>query len=129
LRRRSDKNIKDAKVKLALHRQRARAHEFRRDRTQAEVDRLGEQGLAHKALDGSGYHFPVENEGDLRNAIEAVNRARAGERWSIRKFLIRRAKELGLMALIPRHWEAAGHLEGTEHPVKGRYPSSGPPRD
>ena len=106
-------------MRYGLHGDRRALTDRRRDRSQEEVDRLGEQGLAHKALDGSGYHFPAVDEVDLVNAIKAVNRARAGERWSIRKFLIARAKVLGLSALIPSHWTASGALEGQPHPTKG----------
>jgi hypothetical protein len=100
--------VEEARRKRAHHKRYPGGdRESRRARTQTEVDALGAKGEAHKALDGSGFHFPVVDRADLLDAIKAVNRARAGERPSIRKFLIARAKALGLSHLIPSHWEAS----------------------
>jgi hypothetical protein len=102
---------------------RARHGERRRQRTQAEIAALGAKGEAHKAFDGS-WHFPVANEEDLRDAIKAIGRARPAERWAIRKFLIGRARALGLSHLIPSNWTASGALEGQPHPTQGPAPKA-----
>jgi hypothetical protein len=59
---------------------------------------LADEGKAMP--DGS---FPIENEGDLKNAIQSIGRAKdpAGARAHIKK----RAKALGLLDLLPDAWK------------------------
>lgn len=66
-----------------------------------ERRRLAEEGRA--LPDGS---YPIRNEEDLRNAIQAVGRAKDKRR--VRRHIMRRARELGLEELIPEHWRPDG---------------------
>jgi hypothetical protein len=60
-----------------------------------------------------GGRFPIENEADLRKAIQAVGRAKGGEagRAAVRRFIIKRARALGLSKLIPSSWAGDGSLK------------------
>lgn len=53
-----------------------------------------------------GGRFPIRNEEDLRNAIHALGRAKGGAsgREIVKRFIIRRAKQLGLMHVLPEDW-------------------------
>ncbi len=77
--------------------------------SQAQIDQLGKAGKAHKARDGH-YAFPVNSKEDVENAVKAVGRAPEGERGSIRRFIMLRARELSASALIPSTWQATGSL-------------------
>lgn len=57
--------------------------------------------------------FPIKNRNDLQNAIRAVGRVNGGEdeRAKVRRFIIRRARELNLSQLIPDTWAADGSLK------------------
>lgn len=54
-----------------------------------------------------GGRFPIRNETDLRNAIHALGRAKGGKsgREIVKRFIIRRAKALGLMHVLPDDWK------------------------
>jgi hypothetical protein len=70
--------------------------------TRRERKKLAEEG---KALpDGS---FPIRNPGDLKNAIQAYGRAKAGKRGLVRKHIMKRARALKRENLIPEKWGAA----------------------
>lgn len=60
-----------------------------------------------------GGRFPIRNRADLENAIRAVGRAKGGEagRAAVRRFIIKRARALGLAELIPDTWNADGSLK------------------
>lgn len=72
--------------------------------------RLAQQGKAMR-----GGRFPIRNREDLLNAIRAVGRAKGGEagRRAVRRFIIRRARALGLMNLIPETWNSDGSLKSS----------------
>ena len=57
--------------------------------------------------------FPIKNRDDLQNAIRAVGRVSGDEdeRRKVRRFIIRRARELNLSQLIPDTWAADGSLK------------------
>jgi hypothetical protein len=57
--------------------------------------------------------FPIKNRADLENAIQAVGRVNGGEpeRAKVRRFIMRRARELNLSALVPSTWAADGSLK------------------
>lgn len=57
--------------------------------------------------------FPIANRKDLMNAIHAVGRVSGGEpeRAKVRRFILKRARELGLMHLVPDTWAADGTLK------------------
>lgn len=60
-----------------------------------------------------GGRFPIRNGDDLDKAIHAVGRARPNteeERAKVRRFIVKRAKALGLQSRIPDGWRADGSL-------------------
>ena len=75
---------------------------------------LAKQGKAMPDAGGSGGRFPIRNAADLAKAIKAVGRAKGGEegRRKVRRFIIRRAKELGLSSQIPGSWQSDGSMKG-----------------
>jgi uncharacterized membrane protein YkoI len=56
--------------------------------------------------DGS---YPISNEGDLRNAIQAYGRAKDKE--AAKRHIMKRAKALGKEDLIPENWKASEKSE------------------
>jgi hypothetical protein len=68
-----------------------------RDFNQAMRDKAASSGSAMD--DGS---FPIENTGDLKNAIRAVGRAKPSKRPAVRAHIRKRAKALG--AALPEGW-------------------------
>ena len=70
---------------------------------------LAKQGKAMPDPKGSGGRFPIRNEADLRKAIQAVGRASGGEegRAKVRRFIMKRARALGLSNLIPDSWTSS----------------------
>ncbi|WP_254068777.1 hypothetical protein [Streptomyces sp. TM32] len=57
--------------------------------------------------DGS---YPIKTKADLRKAIRAVGRGGA-DHDKIRKHVMKRAKALGLEAMVPKNWNADGSLK------------------
>lgn len=57
--------------------------------------------------------FPIRNQSDLQSAIRAIGRVKGGpgEQAKVRRFVIRRARELNLSQLIPPTWSADGSLK------------------
>lgn len=72
------------------------------------------QRLASKGKALPGGRFPIRNGEDLRKAILAVGRAKGGEagRRKVRRFIISRARALGLSSRIPDSWNADGSVDG-----------------
>lgn len=68
------------------------------------------KNLAQKGDALPGGRFPIRNRSDLENAIRAVGRAKGGSagRDAVRRFIIKRAKALGLSNLIPDNWSSGG---------------------
>ena len=77
--------------------------------SQEERAKLAEEG---KALPDGAY--PIRNEEDLKNAIQAYGRAKASERRMVRKHIMKRARQLKRWDLIPDHWKNADSLEAAE---------------
>lgn len=79
-----------------------------------EMRGLVKQGKAMPApaQDRPG-RFPVRSRADLENAIRAVGRVNGGEaeRAKVRRYLIKRARELNLSDLIPDSWSSDGTLK------------------
>lgn len=75
----------------------------KRDYSSATRERMAREGTAMR--DGS---FPIANEADLRNAIQSVGRASNYD--SARRHIIRRARALGLTALLPEDWNVSKTL-------------------
>ncbi|GAA4928811.1 hypothetical protein GCM10023224_05150 [Streptomonospora halophila] len=75
-----------------------------------EREKAASKGKAMPDKEGSGGRFPVRNRGDLQKAIKAVGRAKGGEegRRKVRRFIIKRARELGLSNMIPDSWSSDG---------------------
>lgn len=76
--------------------------------TTPERKKLAGQGKALPAksdTSNSGGRFPIRNAADLDRAIKAVGRAKDPE--AVKKFIISRAKALGLESKIPSSWSAA----------------------
>lgn len=69
----------------------------KREFTDAQRQQAADSGAA---MPGGGY--PIENEKDLRNAIQAIGRAKDPE--ATRKHIKQRAKALGRTDLIPEGW-------------------------
>ena len=70
---------------------------LKREFTDDERKRLADSGAAMP--DGS---FPIENEEDLKNAIQAYGRAK--DKDAAKKHIIARAKALGLTSKLPEDW-------------------------
>ena len=55
--------------------------------------------------------FQIRNADDLDNAIQAVGRVPAEGRPKVRKFIMKRAAQLGLSSRIPDTWDSSGNLK------------------
>lgn len=79
--------------------------------TAAGRDKLKAKGQAMApakgAAPGAKPRYPVPNVAYLKKAIKAVGRGK-GDHAAIRAYLIRRAKALGAMDLIPDNWKSGG---------------------
>jgi hypothetical protein len=68
----------------------------------------------------AGGRYPIANEEDLHKAVKAVGRSTKSSEESVRKFIMKRAKELGKESVIPDTWKADGTLkESIEEAKKG----------
>lgn len=65
-------------------------------------DQAAEKGEA--LPDGS---YPIRNESDLKNAIQAYGRSKESDRAKVRKHIMKRARALGKADLIPEDWTHA----------------------
>lgn len=78
----------------------------------ATMRNLLKQGKALKNAAGAP-SFNIQNAGDLDNAIRAVGRVRPNTdaaRAKVRRYIIGRAKALGLSSKIPPTWNSDGDL-------------------
>lgn len=79
-----------------------------------EMRGLVKQG---KALPAPGQsrpgRFNIETRDDLDNAIKAIGRVPGGEaaRAVVRRFVIKRARAMGMLDMIPDTWNADGSLK------------------
>jgi hypothetical protein len=71
--------------------------------------RLAREGKAMP--DGS---FPIRNISDLRNAVRAYGRAKAGAKGAVRKHIMVRARGLNRIDLLPPKWSTQYSAEGEE---------------
>lgn len=78
---------------------------MKKDYNTAERRRMAEMGQAMP--DGS---FPIKNRVDLANAIQSVGRASNYE--AARRHIIRRARALGLIQMLPQDWNVKKSLWG-----------------
>lgn len=58
--------------------------------------------------------FPIRNRMDLLKAIRSVGRTPAPKRAPTRRYIMRRARQLGASAMIPRSWNADGTINLTQ---------------
>jgi hypothetical protein len=65
----------------------------------------------HAMEDGA---YPIRDESDLRNAIQAYGRAKASERRAVRRHITKRARALKKYDLIPQQWKNASSMEAAE---------------
>lgn len=91
----------------------------RKARTMATPDaatmrKLQKQGKAMPpAKAGGSPRFPIRNADDLDNAIRAVGRVKPATdaaRAAVRRYIIARAKALGLSSRLPSTWNSDGDL-------------------
>lgn len=80
-----------------------------------DMRRLVQQGKAMPApnQDRPG-RFQIRNGSDLDNAVRAIGRVRPATdeaRAKVRRFVIKRARELNLSGHIPDTWNADGSLK------------------
>lgn len=79
----------------------------------ATMRKLQKQGKAIPNAKGQP-SFQIRNAMDLDNAIRAVGRVRPNTeeaRSRVRKYIVARAKALGLQSHIPETWAADGSLK------------------
>lgn len=80
-----------------------------------EIRGLVKAGKAMPSPDQPGPgKFPIRNRQDLENAILAVGRVRPNTdeaRAQVRRFILKRARELNLTNLIPSNWNTDGSLK------------------
>ncbi len=72
----------------------------KRDVSDAERAALADQG--HAMPDGS---FPIKGRGDLENAVQAFGRAK--NKASVKRHIVRRAKDLGATDALPDGWSGS----------------------
>ena len=79
----------------------------------ATPDAAARQKAEAKGQAMAGGRFPIRNRADLIKAIRAVGRAKGGEagRAAVRRFIIKRARELKLTSLLPDNWNSDGSLK------------------
>lgn len=81
----------------------------------ATMRRLRSQGKAMPPSEPGGRpRFQIQNATDLDNAIRAIGRVRPNTeeaRAKVRKYVIARARALGLSSKIPDTWAADGSLK------------------
>lgn len=71
-----------------------------------ERKKLAEKG---KALpDGS---YPIRNESDLKNAIQAYGRSKPSRRATVRRHIVKRARAMDRADLIPENWKSASIID------------------
>jgi hypothetical protein len=70
-------------------------------------EKLASQGKAMPSKSGGAPRFPIPNVEYLKKAIRAVGRAK-GDHAVVRRYIMRRARELGATNLIPDNWNSDG---------------------
>lgn len=78
---------------------------IKRDYNSQERQRMAEMGQAMP--DGS---FPIKTRADLENAIQSVGRAANYE--AAKKHIIRRARTLNMVNMLPENWNVKKSLWG-----------------
>lgn len=94
----------------------------RRDFTEAQRKKMAETGEAMP--DGS---FPIANRQDLENAIRAYGRAK--NKRAARRHIMKRARALGAMDLIPEDWKTMSRAAETDEEALDRAEGVDTPAD
>ena len=87
----------------------AEAAEIALKRAYSEESRMHLAKLGHALADGS---FPIKDEADLRNAIQAFGRAKNPA--EAKAHIMKRAVDLGLEDLIPKNWTSSEKTVDTQ---------------
>ena len=58
-------------------------------------------------LPGEGNRFPIANREDLRKAVQAYGRAADEDKPRVKRWIMRRARELGAENLLPESWTSS----------------------
>ncbi len=80
----------------------------------AELAKISEEERAELAKEGKALPdgaYPIRNVEDLKNAIQAYGRSKESERKAVRKHIIKRARQLRQVDLIPEKWTNADSAE------------------
>jgi hypothetical protein len=80
----------------------------------AELAKISEEERAELAKEGKALSdgaYPIRNVEDLKNAIQAYGRSKESERKAVRKHIIKRARQLRQVDLIPEQWTNADSAE------------------
>lgn len=86
------------------------AREARAKYSASDKQSMLDKGQALKNANGEA-SYPVADKEDLSNAISAVGRGGA-DHDAIRRYIMARAKALGLTSMIPDGWNADGSISG-----------------
>lgn len=78
--------------------------EIKKDYTAEQRAELGKQGHAFRNSNGE-WSYPIADEQDLRNAIQAFGRSKPEDRSKLKSYIERRARALGKGDLIPDSWD------------------------
>jgi hypothetical protein len=70
----------------------------------ADISVKERSALAKKGQALSDGSYPIRNEEDLKNAIQAFGRAKESDRARVRRHIMRRARQLDRKDLIPEKW-------------------------
>jgi hypothetical protein len=77
----------------------------------SDEERMKLAKKGHALPDGA---YPIRDEEDLKNAIQAYGRSKASERRMVRKHIMKRARQLGKWMLVPEQWKNASSMEAAE---------------
>jgi hypothetical protein len=80
--------------------------EYEYDDELAYVSRERRQSLAKKGRAMPDGSFPIANENDLKNAISSYGRAKDSRKAAVRRFIEKRARQLGRADMIPDAWKS-----------------------
>ena len=77
--------------------------DLKKDYSAEQRASLGRRGQAFRNSSGE-WSYPIANEQDLRNAIQAFGRSNPKDRSRLKAYIERRARALGKADLIPDNW-------------------------
>lgn len=87
--------------------------EIKKDYSTEQRAALGKRGQAFRNSNGD-WSYPIADEQDLRNAIQAFGRSNPADRSRLKAYIQRRARALGKTDLIPDGWDKKALEEGAE---------------